>query len=166
MYQMPQGQPMYQMPQMASDGIGGYFSSLTGNIMNLVRAIGALILLISPILPWAKVSFFGMKESANMFKIGGIEGFFAVMIVFFAVVVVLWDMADHVPALGNIKAKLAGIPFMELILAGVLLLFVLFGTIKSTAGTYGLAKKAIGVWIAWIGVVAVAVPGVMKLVKK
>lgn len=171
MYQQPQQQmyqqPVYQAPQPAGGGIGGYFGSFGKNPMLIVKFAAVILLLLAPFFPWVKVSFWGVSESSNLFGLKmGLTTFCAIMIMLAAAFMLVMELADYVPALGSLKNAVSKIPFFDLILVGVTLIFVLIATIKSTADMMGLGKHAFGCILAWIAVIAAAVPPVMKLIKK
>lgn len=171
MYQQPQQQmyqqPMYQAPQPAGGGIGGYFGSFGKNPMMIVKFVACVLLFLSPFFAWVKVSFWGVSESANLFKLKmGLTTFCAIMIMALAAFMIVLELADFVPAIGGLKNALAKVPFVDLIIVGVALVFVLIATIKSTADMMGLGKHAFGCILAWLAVIAAAVPSVMKMIKK
>lgn len=176
MYQQPQQQmyqqPMYQAPQQQYQPQGSandYFK----NPMNIVKFVSAIVLFLTPFFSWVTVKLGSLKESGNL--IGDLDKkFVSIMIILLAIVAILWEVADFVPALGNIKAKVAAVPYIDLIIAGVIVLFVLIATITcmshdekaSITAFGGKAYRSIGCWLAWIAAIAYTTPSVMKIVKK
>ena len=186
-------QPMQPMqPVMNQGGINkvsggsnmnGLVGALKADVMKLVGLIGAFLLFLSPFLSWCtlKVSFFGMTESdsANMFGLAGGDtklGIFVLwglILVAVAALLVIMDIADFVPAVQSVKSKLENIPYFELILLGVALIVVIIallnGDIKdiiSAADMMGKGSHGIGPVFAFLGIIAAAVPRVLKIVKK
>ena len=196
----PMGQPMggyqqpmggYQQPMMGG-GMNAFINSLKADYMKLIGFIGAIIIMISPFFNWMsmKVKYDGdsEKETYNMFKIAddgdvGIYLLFALLLIVVGVGLIIWDLADYVPALGALKFNLAKVPYIELILVGVAALVVILaffnGDVKDAidAGkemiefyedwygddVSGHCNHGLGPIIALIGVAGAACPRVKKM---
>ena len=165
------GQPT--APKAPAAGTGAVFdpSVLVQNIknpINLLPVIGSGLVFLSAFLPWMKMSVLGIKESASLWEVGG---FYILMALFFLIgslcIVALKFRVINIPAIEELKKK----PYSYLYIPGIMLLFFLYATIDigSAAGEYsGLAKVSYGFgWIlALLGLAAITVEAVMKLVKK
>lgn len=187
------GQPMQPaQPAMNQGGfkniasganMNGLMGALKSDVMKLVGLVGALLLFLSPFLSWCtiKVSFFGMSESdsASLFGLAGgdtkigICVLWGLIILVAAVVLIIMDIADYVPAVQTVKSKIENIPFLELIVLGVALIAVIIallnGDVKdliSAADMMGKGSHGIGPVFAFLGIIAAAVPRVLKIVKK
>lgn len=165
------GQPT--APKAPAAGTGSVFdpSVLIENIKNpisLLPIIGGGLVFLSAFFPWMKVSVLGIKESASLWEVGG---FYILMAFLFLIaplcIVALKFRVINIPAIDGLKQK----PYSYFYLPGLMLLFFLYATIDigSAAGDYsGLAKVSYGFgWIlALLGLAAITVEAVMKLVKK
>jgi len=187
------GQPMQPaQPAMNQGGfkniasganMNGLMGALKSDVMKLVGLVGALLLFLSPFLSWCtlKVSFFGMTESdsANMFGLAGGETkevifpFLAIILIAVAALLIIMDIADFVPAVQSVKSKLENIPYFEFILIGVALIVVIIALLNgdindfiSAADMMGKGSHGIGPVFAFLGIIAAAVPRVLKIVKK
>lgn len=194
MYQQPQmQQPMYQQPmnmgyqqpgmQAQGGGIGAYFASLSSDVMNIVKLVGAIMLFLAPLLSWisVKITLYGVteKDSKNLFGCDGVAKLFAILLMLLAVVIVLYEIADYIPALASVKASLASIPYVDLIICAVALLVAIlamvtlkiedasFSDMKTATKLFGgKCTRGIGTWMAILGAVVAAVPSAMKIAKK
>lgn len=191
-YQRPMAQAM-----VLPGGMNGFINSLKTDYMKLIGLIGALLIAISPFFTWyafkLKSGNESVKRAYNLFRCGdkmdaGILTFCGIMFILMGVVLILWEMSDYVPSFANIKAKVVGVPYIELILVGIVLLFFLLAffngefsdileagkdSIKEAkkweylpGKVSGYSKRGIGSYIALIGVIAVAFPKVIKTIKK
>ncbi len=186
-YGQPMRQPNYGYSQ--GGGIGAYFNSFKGDVMKIVGFVGAILIFLAPLFNWCSMKIkYGKKsekDGFNMFKLAGDDGidsgifvFFALMIMICGVALILWDMADYIPALGNIKAKMGKVP-VNLIIIGVALLFFFLAFFngdlmdgikygKETIKDYDLkghSNHGFGPIIMIIGMVCSALPSVMKMTK-
>ncbi len=198
-YQQPMGgyqQPMggYQQPMGGGANFNGFINSLKTDYMKLIGFIGAFLILIAPFFSWMslKMKEKGEKaerESMNMFKLGSdadqaIITICAILVLVVGVALILWDLADYVPALGAIKAKVMGVPYIELILVGVALLaFILVMVNGEVNDGIEAGKELIEMYKEWnddvsghcnhgvgpviliLGIIAAAVPKFMKSFK-
>ncbi len=180
-YQQPMGgQPMnqqmggyYQPQSTGADiygaGMNGFVNALKGNPMNIVKLVAPVLLFISIFLPWVKVEFWGISDSTNLLGSGGFSAFSGWVLLLLSLVLIVWEFADYIPALTNIKAATSKIPYFELILLGVTFLFVLLATIFVThisGDDYGLSdylKRSAGVVVAFIAIIVAIVPRVLDM---
>ena len=196
-YQQPMGQPVqpqmgYQQPmggyyQPQSGGMNAFINNLKGDYMMIARLVGAFLLLIAPFFHWFsfKLKYDGSteKHTANMFKLAGdggigVYGFFAVMFILLGLVLIAWEIADYIPVLANIKEKIKVVPYVDLIIIAVALIFVLAATngmkgnlkdakdsikmIKQWSdGVKGHCNHGVGPIIGFIAVIAAAAPRVL-----
>ncbi|MBR3832853.1 MAG: hypothetical protein IKJ73_00895 [Lachnospiraceae bacterium] len=186
-YQQPM-QPMggYQQPMQQAQPMGGgvnvngMVGALKGDVMKIVSLVGALLIAINPFITWCKYEIeywgFEQKDSANMFGLaGGDTGekifiLLGILLVLSGLALMMWDLADYVPQFAAIKAKVAGIPYFELILAGVALLAIIIGLCNGTvndvielADEMGKGSHGAGPVLGIIGVLAVAAPRVLNM---
>ena len=186
-YQQPNmGQPMggYQQQNMNSPmggaNMGGFVNSLKGDIMKIVSLVGALFIMLTPFFTWFKfkMSFWGYteKDSANMFGLAGGDydkksfAVFGIILLLIGLALILWEIAEFIPAVAQIKAKIASIPYIDLILIAVALVFIIIAlangdvndAIKS-AKEIGSGGHGMGPVIGFIGVIAAAAPRVLKM---
>ena len=167
-YQQPMGQPVqpqmgYQQPmggyyQPQSGGMNAFINNLKGDYMMIARLAGAFLLLIAPLFHWFsfKLKYDGSteKHTANMFKLagdGGIGayGFFAAMFILLGLVLIAWEIADYIPALANIKEKMKVVPYVDLIIIAVALLFVILAATNGMKGNMKDAKDSIKLIKEW-----------------
>ncbi len=168
---------------MQGSGFSGFLNALKADIMKIVAFVGGLLVLISPFFSWCsyKMSFWGVTESDSfsMWSLGReysdtrIFYLWTILLLAVGLILTLWDAADFIPALGDTKAKLVNIPFVELIAVGVGVLVVILALINGTVNDvidsvkdYGDASHGAGPIVAFIGLAAAAAPRVMKIVKK
>ena len=193
------GQPMqpqmaYQQPMMGG-GMNGFFNSLKTDYMKLIGVIGALLIMISPFFNWMSMKFKydgeSEKEAYNMFKVAsegdvGSYTLFAILLIVIGALLLVWDLADFVPALHNFKMKLVTIPYVELILVAVALVVVLLaffnGDVKDAidlgkdtldmmkdwygSDVSGHCNHGLGPIVAFVGIAGAAYPRVIKMIKK
>jgi len=204
-YQQPMmGQPMggYQQPMMGQPmmggGMGGFVNSLKADTMKLIGFIGAILITIAPFFSWFsyKIKEDGNKESdsLSMFGVGGdgdigIFTFLAILLLISGVVLILWDLADFIPALRNVKASMMSIPYIELILVGVALIAVVIAMLNGDLNDYidlfdgiiesaekmgkyydykvsGSCNHGLGPIVAILGILGAAAPRVKKMMGK
>lgn len=168
------------MSDSSRKGIGGYFSDFRTNYLLAGRFVAGVILFLSPLFAWAVVNIgkqtttLVQKSSDNLFALGGVEIFFALIIMMLAALIVLMDIAEYVSSLGDIKKQWFSDPLMEVVICAVILLFVFLATCKSVSSGLrayiswigGTAHRSIGCAFAWIGAIGVSVTAVWKLIKK
>ena len=195
-YQQPQQQmggyqqPMGGYQQPMGGGFNAFLATLKTDVMMIIRLVGALLLFIAPFFSWFafKVKFDGdsEKETANMFKLAGdgdigIYAFFAIMFFVLAIVLVVWEIADYIPALANIKYKMQMVPYVDLIIVAVALLFVILAAtngmdgnmkdFKDTLKMYkdwydgvkGYCNHGVGPIIGFLGIAGAAVPRILAM---
>ena len=167
-YQQPMGQPVqpqmgYQQPmggyyQPQSGGMNAFINNLKGDYMMIARLAGAFLLLIAPLFHWFsfKLKYDGSteKQTANMFKLAGdggvgVYGFFAAMFILLGLVLIAWEIADYIPALANIKEKMKVVPYVDLIIIAVALLFVILAATNGMKGNMKDAKDSIKLIKEW-----------------
>ena len=185
----PAGATVYSTPAAAK---------VTGNmdnafIMGIVKAVGALLIFLSPLFGWlsATMKYDGDKEREheNMFGLAGddykIFGFLAVMIMIIGAILILYAVADYVQAIADIRTKLEVIPYFELILIGLVLVFVIIALankslnddIKAAKDMLDMAKEwdsdvkghvghGAGPVVAFLGMILSAGPRVLDIVRK
>jgi len=171
-------------------GFNAFLATLKTDVMMIIRLVGALLLFIAPFFSWFafKVKFDGdsEKETANMFKLAGdgdigIYAFFAIMFFVLAIVLVVWEIADYIPALANIKYKMQMVPYVDLIIVAVALLFVILAAtngmdgnmkdFKDTLKMYkdwydgvkGYCNHGVGPIIGFLGIAGAAVPRILAM---
>ena len=167
-YQQPMGQPVqpqmgYQQPmggyyQPQSGGMNAFINNLKGDYMMIARLVGAFLLLIAPFFHWFsfKLKYDGSteKHTANMFKLAGdggigVYGFFAVMFILLGLVLIAWEIADYIPVLANIKEKIKVVPYVDLIIIAVALIFVILAATNGMKGNLKDAKDSIKMIKQW-----------------
>ena len=182
----------------AGMGIG---ASMAANMTfsKLLQLIGAFFIMLSPFFHWlsVKVSAMGMteKRGINLFKMAskddglGKSVFFvyALFILICGILLLAIELADYLPQVQQLKYKMQNLPavgaYIELILVGVVLLFMLLAVFNGevvdglkearemlkqakSIGASGHANRGLGPWICFIGVICSAVSRVMKLMNK
>ena len=182
-YQQPMGgyqQPMQQAAPMGGINTNAMVGALKGDIMKLVGLIGAFLIAINPFITWCKyeIEFWGVKEkdSANMFGLaGGDTGekifiFLGILLVLSGLAIMMWDLADYVPQFASFKAKVAAIPYFDLILVAVALIAIIIGLCNGevnelieTADEFGKGSHGVGPVFGIIGVLAAAAPRVCAM---
>ncbi len=180
-YQQPMGgyqQPMggYKQPMGGGFNANAIIGALKGDIMKLIGLIGAFMIFISPFVTWLKVEFRGEKGSDGLFGIAsgedyGIFTLYGILLLLIGAVLILWDIADFVPAIANIKAKVANIPYLEIILCAVALVVVILAiahgdlneSIELVNDWGGDASRGIGPAFGIIAVILAAAPRVLKM---
>ena len=191
-YQQPMGgyqQPMGGYRQPMGGGFNAFLATLKTDIMMIIRLVGALFLFIAPFFSWfaLKVKYDGdsEKETANMFKLAGdgdigVYAFFAIMLFVLAIVLMVWEIADYIPALANIKYKMQMVPYVDLIIVAVALLFVILAATNGMKGNMkdfkdsldlykdwydakGYCNHGVGPIIGFIGVACAAVPRILAM---
>ncbi len=196
-YQQPMGQPVqpqmgYQQPQqpmggyyqsrtnganMFGSGVNGYLAYLKSDVMNIAKIVGAFLLFLATLIPWAHAKAYGTTESWNLFKAGGFNRLIGIILLLISLVLIAWEIADYIPVpqITNVKAKLQAIPFFEIILVGVAFVFIIIATIRygyahSDGTTVNFAEYkdwgikvgiSAGVIFAYLGVIAAAAPRVL-----
>ena len=193
------GQPQNFRPQPAyGTSMGGSFKGASAGspLMTLIQMIGALFILLTPILSWfsvaAKAAGQSEKETANMFKLGGKDYMdkssfvvFAVIILIVGIVLLLSDIMEFVPSMNSFKQNNSYLIYVEfglIVLALVFMLVAFFNKdlmegikegkdyIKEAKSYYsglkGHANHGVGPIFGWIGVGLATVPRILKLVKK
>ena len=173
----PMGQPM-QPQQNYSQPAGGAaanFGAITKDYMKIVGIVGAFFIFLAPFLSWAKVKVWGISESGNMFKVTNFGKIAGVVIILGGIALILWNIAEFVPAINNIKAKFSGISYLELIVVVALFVLMLIVFFTSFSGAdYKDAKEGvkmlggklshgIGPVVGFIGVVCAALPSVFSM---
>ncbi len=191
-YQQPMGgyqQPMGGYQQPMGGGFNAFLATLKTDVMMIIRLVGALFLFIAPFFSWfaLKIKYDGdsEKETANMFKLAGdgdigVYAFFAIMLFVLAIVLVVWEIADYIPALANIKYKMQMVPYVDLIIVAVALLFVILAATNGMKGNLkdfkeslklykdwydakGYCNHGVGPIIGFIGVACAAVPRILAM---
>ena len=192
-YQQPMGQPVqpqmgYQQPMggyyqprtnganmMFGSGVNGYLAYLKADPLNIAKIVGAFFLFLATLIPWAHAKAYGTSESWNLFKAGGFNRFIAIILLLISLVLIAWEIADYIPQIAPIKAKLQSIPFFDLILLGVALVFVIIATVRygyahDSGTTVNFAEYkdwgikvgiSAGCIFAYLGVIAAAAPRVL-----
>ena len=190
-YQQPQGQPQmgYQQPQggyyqprsnganMFGAGVNGYLGYLKSDVMNIAKIVGAFLMFLATLIPWAHAKAYGTSESWNLFKAGGFNRVIGILLLLISLVLIAWEIADYIPVaqVANVKAKLQAIPFFEIILLGVAFIFIVIATVRygyahdsgTTVNFVELKDWGIKVGIsagcifAYLGVIAAAAPRVL-----
>ena len=193
-YQQPQGQPVqpqmgYQQPQggyyqprsnganMFGAGVNGYLGYLKSDVMNIAKIVGAFLMFLATLIPWAHAKAYGTTESWNLFKAGGFNRVIGILLLLISLVLIAWEIADYIPVpqITNVKAKLQAIPFFEIILLGVAFIFIVIATVRygyahdsgTTVNFVELKDWGIKVGIsagcifAYLGVIAAAAPRVL-----
>ena len=193
-YQQPMGQPVqpqmgYQQPQggyyqprsnganMFGAGVNGYLGYLKSDVMNIAKIVGAFLMFLATLIPWAHAKAYGTTESWNLFKAGGFNRVIGILLLLISLVLIAWEIADYIPVaqIANVKAKLQAIPFFEIILLGVAFIFIVIATVR-----YGYAHDSgttvnfvelkdwgikvgisVGCIFAYLGVIAAAAPRVL-----
>ena len=195
------GQPMggFRQPAFGMAGGGKFGASPVGGrftIAKILQLVGAILIFLAPLFNWMsmKVKYDGdkEKEAANMFKLAGddyldkgVFVFFGIMILLAGIFLICLEVMDFVPSMQAIKQKIVNIPFIELgVIALVLLFFLLaffngdlMDGIKEGKKYLDMAKDygekvsghvnhGFGPILAWIGVICAAVPRVFRLIGK
>ena len=196
-YQQPMGQPVqpqmgYQQPQqpmggyyqsrtnganMFGSGVNGYLAYLKSDMMNIAKIVGAFLLFLATLIPWAHAKAYGTTESWNLFKAGGFNRLIGIILLLISLVLIAWEIADYIPVpqITNVKAKLQAIPFFEIILVGVAFVFIIIATIRygyahDSGTTVNFAEYkdwgikvgiSAGCIFAYLGVIAAAAPRVL-----
>lgn len=190
----PMGQPMGGMAPMGGaapvnnqyvqgTGFKGFLEALKTDYMKIIALVGGLLVFISPFFSWCnlEIEFWGMSESESysMWSLGreysDVRWYYlwTILLLVIGLGLILWDAADYIPALSDIKTKIFVVPFVDLIAIGVGLLVVIFALSNGTVNDvieemkdYGDGSHGIGPVIAIIGLLAAAFPRVIKLIKK
>lgn len=184
----PMGAPMGGMAPVNNQyvqgtGFKGFLASLKTDYMKIIALVGGLLVFISPFFSWCnlEIEFWGMSESESysMWSLGreysGVRLYYlwTILLLVIGLGLILWDAADYIPALSDIKTKISVVPFVDLIAIGVGLLVVIFALSNGTVNDvikemkdYGDGSHGIGPVIAIIGLLAAAFPRVIKLIKK
>ncbi|MBQ9199787.1 MAG: zinc ribbon domain-containing protein [Lachnospiraceae bacterium] len=217
-YGQPQGgygQPMggYGQPMggYGNAGFGGFTGSgkfgaspVGGGftIAKILQLVGAILIFIAPLFNWMSIKMKSggdkFKEHANMFKLAsdeyldkGVFVFFGIMILLIGAFLICLEIMDFIPSMQSVKQKIVNIPFIEIgIIVLVLLFFILAffngdlhdgikaikDTIKETNklakdNDYidkikGHANHGFGPILAWLGVICAAVPRVFRMIGK
>lgn len=162
------GSKIVKTPGMVDDGI-----------MKLVALVGALMIMVSPLLSWCtcKVKILDISESLNMFAVAkGDEGvklyaFIAIIMTLAGGLLILWDTADNISSgLANLKANLAKVPFFELIVIGVVIIFYIMAMangdvneIIEAADMVGKGSHGMGPVCCFFGILAAAAPRICNM---
>lgn len=184
----PMGAPMGGMAPVNNQyvqgtGFKGFLASLKTDYMKIIALVGGLLVFISPFFSWCnlEIEFWGMSESESysMWSLGReysavrLYYLWTILLLVIGLGLILWDAADYIPALSDIKTKISVVPFVDLIAIGVGLLVVIFALSNGTVNDvikemkdYGDGSHGIGPVIAIIGLLAAAFPRVIKLIKK
>ena len=195
------GQPMggFRQPAFGMAGGGKFGASPVGGrftIAKILQLVGAILIFLAPLFNWMsmKVKYDGdkEKEAANMFKLAGddyldkgVFVFFGIMILLAGIFLICLEIMDFVPSMQAIKQKIVNIPFIELGVIALALLFFLLAFfngdlmdgIKEGKKYLDMAKDygekvsghvnhGFGPILAWIGVICAAVPRVFRLIGK
>ena len=141
--------------------------------MAIVRIAAAFVMLLSVFLPWysLKVSFWGYvdKEVYTLFSAGGVHIVTGIILILATAFLVLWEIADFIPALTPIKRQVQAVPFVDLIVIGVALIFVIIATasVSGVSEDYGIAgvklSRIVGCVFAYIAIIAAATPRVLDI---
>ena len=195
------GQPMggFRQPAFGMAGGGKFGASPVGGrftIAKILQLVGAILIFLAPLFNWMsmKVKYDGdkEKEAANMFKLAGddyldkgVFVFFGIMILLAGIFLICLEVMDFVPSMQAIKQKIVNIPFIELGVIALALLFFLLAFfngdlmdgIKEGKKYLDMAKDwgekvsghvnhGFGPILAWIGVICAAVPRCFRLIGK
>ena len=172
-------QPVAQPAQKPGNKIVKTSGMVDDGLMKLVALIGALMIMISPLLSWCtcKVKVLDISESINMYGIAkGDDGvalfaFIAVIMTIAGALLILWDTADNIsPGFAKIKANLARVPFFELIVIGVVILFYIIAMsngdvndIIEAADMVGKGSHGFGPVCCFLGILVAAAPRVCNM---
>ena len=179
-YQQPMGgyyQPRTNGANMFGSGVNGYLAYLKSDVMNIAKIVGAFLLFLATLIPWAHAKAYGTTESWNLFKAGGFNRLIGIILLLISLVLIAWEIADYIPVpqITNVKAKLQAIPFFEIILVGVAFIFIVIATIRygyahdsGTTVNFAEYKEwgikvgiSAGCIFAYLGVIAAAAPRVL-----
>ena len=178
-YTQPQ-QPMggYAQPpkKQIQFGNNSFVNYILGDVMNIAKLLGAFLICLTPFLTWCRAKFWGESESRNMFGLHeecGVMVFFGIMLLLIGLVLIAWEISFLVPQIEQIKSKIAGIPYIELILVGIALLFVILAlangdindAIKLVKDWGGKAGHGAGPVFGFIGIILAAGPRVLDILK-
>ncbi len=170
--------------KFGASSVGGSFT-----ISKIVQCVGALFIFLCPLFHWMAAKVDGEKDGVNMFGLAGSKNgidkgiftFYALMILLCGAFLIFLEVCDLVPQLQAIKQKIVNIPFVELGVIAVVLLFVLLAFFNGTLmDTIKAGKKVIKSWydgkgyinhglgpiFAWLGIIAAATPRVMRMIGK
>lgn len=162
---------------MFGAGVNGYLGYLKSDVMNIAKIVGAFLMFLATLIPWAHAKAYGTSESWNLFKAGGFNRVIGILLLLISLVLIAWEIADYIPVaqVANVKAKLQAIPFFEIILLGVAFIFIVIATVRygyahdsgTTVNFVELKDWGIKVGIsagcifAYLGVIAAAAPRVL-----
>ena len=166
------GQPMNQaMGQPMNPAMGQPMdSAISQSSLKIVGLVGSVLVLLSPFFTWMWTKGYGIKQTANIFNVEkGIYTFTGILLLLAAVFFILWQCSEFIPAVENIKNDIK-IPFLEIMVAAVVLLFVILcfingdvrDVIKLCKSVGGKAGHGFGPLCAFIGLIASAVPAVFR----
>lgn len=188
----PMGQPMgapmggaapVNNQYMQGTGFKGFLDALKADYMKIIALVGGILVFLSPFFSWCnlEIEFWGMSESESfsMWSLGreysDVRWYYlwTILLIVIGLGLILWDAADYIPALQDIKTKISVVPYVELIAIGVALLVVILALLNGTVNDvikemkeYGDGSHGIGPVIAIIGILVSAFPRVIKLIKK
>ena len=172
------GQPVnpgmgYYQPKSGNSAFSAYINYMKSDPMAIVRIAAAFVMLLSAFLPWysLKVSFWGYvdKEVYTLFSAGGVHVVTGIILILATAFLVLWEIADFIPALTPIKRQVQAVPFVDLIVIVVALIFVIIATasVSGVSEDYGIAgvkfSRIVGCVFAYIAIIAAATPRVLDI---
>ena len=159
------GQPMNQAMGQPMD------SAISQSSLKIVGLVGSVLVLLSPFFTWMwRGNGQFIKQTANIFNVEkGIYTFTGILLLLAAVFFILWQCSEFIPAVENIKNDIK-IPFLEIMVAAVVLLFVILCFINGDVRIdikfcKSIGEKAghgFGPLCAFIGLIASAVPAVFR----
>ena len=196
-YGQPQGygQPMGGFRQPAygmASGAGRFGASPVGGgftVAKILQLVGAALLFLSPFFHWLAGKIDGDKEGVNLFKLAseddgidkGVFVFFAIVILLCGIFLLFLEVTDFIPSMYSVKQKIVNIPFIELGVLAIALLFILLAffngdlmdviksgkkIIKNWYDGKGYMNHGFGPILAYLGVICAAVPRVFRLIGK
>lgn len=190
-YGQPMGQqPMGGYPQsgygqpmggFGAAGANGFVDTIKSNPFKIAGMVGGLLLFLTPLFSWCKISMWGVSETANLFKLGGaLNVIFGILMMALGLVILAWNIAELVPPINNIKQNISrSFGLMEIVLVAVAFVLVLLTLLLSfkSGGADGSTIKELKDWgvdvshsagpvFGFISVALAAVPAVIDMIKK
>lgn len=176
------GQPMggFGGASMNANGIVGLIKS---DPLRIAGIVGGLLIFLDPFFPWLKATMWGTSESDFLFQMGAMNVICGLILMILGAGIVIWNIAEAIPALNNFKQKFSMNGLMGIILAGAALVLVILllllsfawgkeeGTslkdIKELAEAWGgKVSHGAGPVFGIIGSLLAATPAVFEKIKK
>jgi hypothetical protein len=142
--------------------------------MKLVSILGALLIYHAPLLSWLASGHGKNRYAMNLIDMGkrayldnAAVTFFGVCFMVIGALLVLFELADYIPALGKIKAAIPSTEIIQVVLLGVALLFwflAFFNGDVLDAADSSSVNHGVGPIFAMIGIVANAFVRVCNIV--